>query len=206
MLETMRFVFFSGVETFAAFTLMLSIFRLNPLHFFWPTSFIFLVFSMISYLLRDASQMSYIVPALSLIMFALLIKIFLSVPILWSAIIGLSGWLIYMVMQAFVILTLFGSFTPDMQFSGAGTIIQIVSSAVAFSAAAFLQRFHIGFIADFERLRFKFEDISVLLFTCAALVAAAIAVYRNNLQHVIVLFIILAGLFIYYSIRKEREI
>lgn len=206
MLEAIRFISFSSIETFAAFTLMLAIFRLNSLHFFWQSSFIFLVFSMISYLLRDANEMSYLVPALCLVMYILIIKIFVGVPILWSAIIGFSGWLIYIIVQALVILVMFGSFTPDMQFSGIGSIIQAVSSLFAFGIAAFLHRFHIGFIADFERLRFRFEDISVLIFTCVALVGAVTLVYRNNLEHVIVFFMIMAGIFIYYSIMKEREI
>ncbi|MBE0335134.1 hypothetical protein [Paenibacillus sp. 23TSA30-6] len=205
MWEAVRFLFFSSVESYAAFSLMLSIFRLKPLEFVWPALFSFLIMNLISFFLREQLSLSFMVPAISTIIFILLITIVVRVPILWAAIIAMTGMFLYTTFQAIVILSLFGSFSKDMQYSSAGTVVQIVTSSWIFFFVWILLKFKIGFTAEFERLRFKWEHIVVVLIIIIGLVASSTVMYYNNLLFIILVLALLAGLLLYYAVIKERE-
>ncbi|WP_411343133.1 hypothetical protein ACE3MZ_15960 [Paenibacillus sp. WLX1005] len=204
MLDAIRFVFFSSVENLAVFALMLSIFRLRPLDYVGSVALISLIMSLISYLIRAELDLSSIMTAVSTISFILIITTIVRVPLLWSTIIAVCGILVYAIIQALVILGLYGSFTSDMQYSVEGSIIQVVSSLIAVGICYALHLFKFGFIADFEKFRFKFEHIAIVIFTVAALIFASFLMYYNNLYYIIIFFALLAGIFIYYSIMKER--
>ncbi|WP_058830679.1 hypothetical protein [Paenibacillus polymyxa] len=205
MWEAVRFLLFSSVESFAAFSLMLSIYRLKPLEFLWPGLFSFLIMNLISFFLREQMSLSFMVPAISTIIFILLITTVVRVPILWAAIMAMTGMFIYTAFQALVILSLFGSFTEDMQYSSAGTVVQIVTSAWTFFFVWILLKFKIGFTAEFERLRFKWEHIAVIAFIMVGLIASATVMFYNNLLFIILVLALVAGLFLYYAVVKERE-
>lgn len=204
LLDAIRFVFFSSVETVAVFTLMLSIFRLHPLDYVRSVSLIALIVSLMSFMLRAELDLSFLMTAVSTISYILIINTIVRVPLLWSVIIAASGMFLYVVIQALVILTLFGSFNADMQYSSTGTWIQIISSTIVFIICYLLHVFKIGFIADFEKLHFKFEHFAIIVFTILALVFASVLMYYNNLHYIILFLALLAGIFIYYSIMKER--
>lgn len=204
LLEAIRFILFSSLEAFAAFSLMLAIFRLKLFDFVWSPAFVFLIMSLVSYLLRAEMHLSYLVPALSVIVFLLILITIVKIPVIWSAIISAVGMGMYMTIQALVILMIFGSFTPDMQYSGTGTLIQLITSIIVLGIVFILQLFKFGFIADFEKLRFKFEHIIIIVFIFIALIGACYLMYFNNLYYIMLFFAILASVFIYYSFKKEQ--
>lgn len=204
MLSAFRFIFFSSIETFALLSLMISIFRLSPRPYLWSSAFLLLIMNLISYLLRS-EELSYLAPAMNTILYVLIITVIIRVPILWSAIMAASGMILYTLLQAAIILSLYGSFKTDMQYSMQGTIIQIVSSVVTFAIVYVLLRYRIGFTADFEKLRFKLEHILVLFFIIVSLITISLLMYFNNLYYIIIFTFALGGILIYYSIHKEMQ-
>lgn len=202
--EAIRFILCSSIEAFAGMALMVSIFRISPLPYIWPASFMFLVINLVSYMLRT-EQLSYLAPVMATILYVLVISLLTKVPLLWSIIMAATGMLIYTLLQAAVILTLYGSFNTDMQYSWQGSIVQLVTSTLTFCIVWFLLRYHIGFTADFERLRFKFEHIAVLLFIVMALILLSTLMYFNNLYYIIICMFLLSSVLIYYAVKKEVE-
>ncbi|MFD1886845.1 hypothetical protein [Paenibacillus wenxiniae] len=203
-IEAFRFIICSSIEAFAGLALMVSVFRISPAKYVWPVSFLLLVVNLVSYLLR-AEQLSYIAPALITVLYVLVITIIIRIPVLWAAIMAAIGMLIYTLLQAGVILTLYGSFDTSMQYSVKGSIVQLVTSAIALGIVWFLLRFRIGFIADFEKLRFKFEHVAILIFITSALIVLSLLMYVNNLYYVIIFMSLLAVVLLYYAFRKEAE-
>ncbi len=204
MLEALRFIICSSIEAFAGLALMVSIFRISLARYVWPASFLLLIVNLVSYLLRT-EQLSYIAPALITILYVLIITTMMRIPVLWSAIMAAIGMLIYTLLQAGVILSLYGSFDTSMQYSVKGSIVQLVTSTIALGIVWFLLRFRIGFIADFEKLRFKFEHVAVLIFITSALVALSLLMYVNNLYYVLIFMSLLAIVLLYYAFKKEVE-
>ncbi len=203
-IEALRFIICSSIEAFAGLALMVAVFRISPTRYIWPVSFLLLVVNLVSYLLR-AEQLSYIAPALITVLYVLIITTIIRIPVLWAAIMSAIGMLIYTLLQAGVILILYGSFDTSMQYSIKGSIVQIVTSVIALGIVWCLLRFRIGFIADFDRLRFKFEHIAVLIFITSALVVLSLLMYLNNLYYVIIFMSLLAVVLLYYAFRKEAE-
>lgn len=203
--EAVRFLFFSNIEAFAVFTIMLSIFRLKSWHYFWPAMFVFLAMNLQSYFLREALNLSFLVPAITIIVYILLIATIVRVPILWAGIISVTGMFLYTLLQLIVIMALFGDLNEDMQFSIKGTVVQIVTSLWTLFISWLLNKFKIGFDAEFERFRLKWEHIIVIVFILVALTASAVVMFVNNMLYIMLFLIIVSAMFLYYALRKERE-
>lgn len=206
MWEPIRFLLFSTVETMAALTLMLSIFRLKAVKYVLPALFIGLVMNLQSYILREEMSLSYLAPAISTLLYILLITTVVRVPILWAAIISITGTFLYTLVQAIMIGLFFGGVdTADLQNSAEGSLLQAITSASVFAISFVLLKFKIGFIADFERLRLKWEHVLVIFFIVGSLMASTFMFYYNDLFLMILYVSMAAGLFLYYALKKERE-
>ncbi len=203
--EAVRFLFFSNIEAFAVFTIMLSIFRMKSWHYFWPSMFVFLVMNLQSYFLREDLKLYFLVPTITIIVYILLIATIVRVPILWASIISVTGMFLYTLLQLIVILALFGDFNQDMQFSAKGSVVQLVTSLWTFFISWLLNKFKIGFDAEFERFRLKWEHIIVVVFILLALTASAVIMFVNNMLYIMLFLIIVSAMFLYYSLYKERE-
>ncbi len=204
MWESIRFVLFSSIESLAAFVLMTKLFRLRPMEYIWPALAVFLLMGLQSYFLRTELELSYIVPAASLLSFVLILTFVARVPIIWSAIIGAMGMFAYVAIQGIVILGGFGEYDSSMQYSRTGELIQLISSGLTFLIAYVLHQFKLGFIADFDSLRFRFEHIIVVVLVVSALIASAVVMYNNQLTHIIVFMAAASAILFYYALRKER--
>ncbi|PAF31844.1 hypothetical protein [Paenibacillus sp. 7516] len=206
MWEPIRFLLFSTLESMSAFALMLAIFRLKVKDYIWPGLFLSLIMNLQSYLLREEASMASLAPAINTLLFILLITTVVKVPVMWSAIISILGTFSYTVIQTAILLVFFrGVDTASLANSIEGSALQAVSSIVALGLTYFLLKFKIGFTADFEKFRFKWEHIGVLVFIIFSLLASTFMFYLNNQMLVILHMALAAGLFLYYAIWKERE-
>jgi len=206
MWEPARFLLFSTLESMSAFALMLAIFRLKVKDYVWPGLFLSLIMNLQSYLLRGEASMSALAPAINTLLFILLITTVVKVSVMWSAIISIVGTFSYTVIQTAILLVFFrGVDTASLANSIEGSALQAASSVLALGLTYFLLKFKIGFTADFEKFRFKWEHIGVVIFIILSLLASTLMFYLNNKMLVIIHMALAAGLFLYYAIWKERE-
>lgn len=206
MWEPTRFLLFSTLETMSAFALMLATFRIKVKNYIWPGLFVSLLMNLQSYLMREEASMAALAPALSTILFILLITTVVKVPVMWSSIIAILGTFSYTVVQTIILFVFFqGVDTSTLATSVEGSALQAVTSIVALGVTYFLLKFKIGFTADFEKFRFKWEHIGVVAFVVFSLLASTLMFYINNMFLVIVHMALAVGMILYYAIRKERE-
>ncbi|MDQ0496364.1 hypothetical protein [Paenibacillus brasilensis] len=207
MWEPIRFLLFSTMESYAAFALMLSIFRLKAIDYAWQAIIIMFIISAQSYVLREELSLAVFVPIISMLLYIFLITTVVKVPILWSSIITIIGFSIYGVMQSIILKILFQN-VPTEQFQGSaqGALLQAITSAVVLLLSWVLYKFGIGFMADFERLRFKWEHFIVSGLIAFSLIAVTIMLYYNDVWLNIVFFALASGMFLYYAFKKEDEI
>lgn len=197
---------FSTLETMSAFALMLATFRIKVKNYIWPGLFVSLLMNLQSYLMREEASMAALAPALSTILFILLITTVVKVPVMWSSIIAILGTFSYTVVQTIILFVFFqGVDTSTLATSVEGSALQAVTSIVALGVTYFLLKFKIGFTADFEKFRFKWEHIGVVAFVVFSLLASTLMFYINNMFLVIVHMALAVGMILYYAIRKERE-
>lgn len=205
MWEPIRFLLFSIVETFAAFVLMLTIFRVRALDYVWPALFIGLIMNLQSFILREETSLAFFAPTINIILFTLLITTVVRMPIIWAAIISITGIFLYTLFQAAIILMLFGTLTTEMQTSAEGSLAQAVTSAWVLAISWFLYKFKIGFTADYENLRFKWEYVLVIILIIGVLAACAFMFYVNNFFLSILFIALASAMFLYYALKTERD-
>ncbi|ALP39273.1 hypothetical protein ASL14_25635 (plasmid) [Paenibacillus sp. IHB B 3084] len=205
MWEPIRFLLFSTIETFAAFVLMLTIFRLRALDYIWPALFIGLIMNFQSFILREETSLSFFAPTINIILFIFLITTVVNIPVIWSAIISITGTFLYTLFQAVIIVMLFGTLTTEMQTSAEGSLAQAVTSAWVLAISWFLYKFNIGFAADYENLRFRWEHVLVIFLIIGVLAACTFMFYFNNFPLSILFIALASGMFLYYALKTERE-
>ncbi|MFK0524723.1 hypothetical protein ACINKY_21215 [Paenibacillus illinoisensis] len=206
MWEPVRFLLFSSIETMSAFTLMLAAFRIKVKDFFWSGLFVSLFMNLQSYLLRGETSLSALAPAISTMIFAFLLVVVVKIPAMWSALIAVLGTFVYTVIQFVILKTLFaGVDTATLSTSIEGSALQLVTSIVVFGISYFLLKFKIGFTSEFDNFTLHWANIGVVVLIVIGLLGSTLMFYLNDLFLLTIHMAIVAILFLYYAIKKERE-
>ncbi|WP_337033174.1 hypothetical protein [Paenibacillus illinoisensis] len=206
MWEPVRFLLFSSIETMSAFTLMLAAFRIKVKDFFWSGLFVSLFMNLQSYLLRGETNLAAFAPAISTMIFAFLLVVVVKIPAMWAALIAVLGTFVYTVIQFVILKTLFaGVDTTTLSSSIEGSLLQLVSSMVVFGISYFLLKFKIGFTSEFDNFTLQWANIGVVVLIVLGLLGSTLMFYLNDLFLLTIHMAIVAILFLYYAIKKERE-
>lgn len=202
--EFIGFMVFSTLESFALYSFIISVFRYKTSEFAWHILFLALLINLQSFLLRTEFSLSFIVPAIVVIIFIVFFKVIVGIPLVWSAISTVMGYGFYVSLQSIVIALMFGS-VSNITSVVDGYAVQSVTSIITLVLAFFLYRLGLGFSFDFERLRFKFEDVAVFFTIALFFIFVSILFYINQIWINILFFAVIAGYLAYYAIKKENE-
>ncbi|OKP91361.1 hypothetical protein [Paenibacillus sp. P32E] len=202
--EPVGFMFFSTIEGIGLLALMLSVFRLKITQFMWPALFTILIMNFQSYMLRNELSLSYLVPVINIFLFITFITIFVKESILGSAIITVTGYLVFSILQASLLVLIFGSIGTVESSTINGYILQTLSFMLDTVLAWFLYRHGKGFSFDFEKLKIKKEIFIVVGCIAATIILFAVLMYQENISKLSAFFILSLFYFLYYSIKKER--
>jgi len=204
--EPLGFMFFSTIEGVAIFCLMNSIYRLKATEFMWHALFIILFMNLQSYMLREELNLAFLVPVINMLLFVLLFTTVLRLPVVWSAIITITGYFAFIVIQSLTLKILFlGVSLSDVQADVTkGYMLQSVSGLFGILLAWILFKFGVGFGADFERLRFRFEHIAVITLIIVILLVTSFFFFINDVWLNISFFAAASFFFLYYALRKEK--
>lgn len=197
------FMVFSTLESFALYSFVISVFRYKTSEFAWHILFLALLINMQSFLLRTEFSLSFLVPLIVVILFIIFFKVIVGIPLVWSAISTVMGYGIYVALQSIVIALMFGSVT-NINSAPDGYAVQTVTSIITLVLAFFLYRLGLGFSFNFERLRFKFEDVVAFFSISLFFIFVSILFYWNQIWINILFFAVIAGYLVYFAIKKEN--
>jgi hypothetical protein len=175
--------------------------------FIWQALFIILIMNLQSYVLREELFLAYLAPIINMILFVFLLNTVMRIPLAWSAIITITGYFIFVVIQSLTLRIMFFDFTvlEVQEDLVKGYMLQTASGIIGIMISWILYKFGFGFAAgDFEKLRFKFESILVVLAIVITFVFAGIFFSLNNLWLNVSYFTISAAFFLYYALKKEK--
>lgn len=205
--EPIGFMFFSTLEGVAIFSIMMSVFRLKTTEYLWHALFIILIMNLQSYVLREDLFLAFLAPVINMILFVLLLNTVMRLPLVWSAIITITGYFIFVVIQSLILKILFLNYTVA-EVQGdifKGYMLQSVSGVAGLLLSWLFYKFGYGFAAvDFEKLRLRFESVVVVIAIILSLVFAGVFLSLNNLWLNVSYFAIAAIFFLYYALRKEK--
>lgn len=197
-------MFFSIIETIAVYYLVMALFRFRTRDFVWEALFLSLLINLQSYILRNEFSLSFMVPLITVVTFTFFFKILVRIPLVWSLIATIFGYAIYAFLQIGLTILLFGSIANAQSTLSNGYLLQFSSGLIAILLSIFLFKIGWGFKFDFEKLRFKFEDLLAISLIIAFLILVSIIFYYNQLTILIFFFATMVTFLLYYAIWKEQ--
>jgi hypothetical protein len=197
-------MFFSIIETIAVYYLVMALFRFRTRDFVWEALFLSLLINLQSYILRNEFSLSFMVPLITVVTFTFFFKILVRIPLVWSLIATIFGYAIYAFLQIGLTILLFGSIDNAQSTLSNGYLLQFSSGLIAILLSIFLFKIGWGFKFDFEKLRFKFEDLLAISLIIAFLILVSIIFYYNQLTILIFFFATMVTFLLYYAIWKEQ--
>ncbi|RUT48576.1 hypothetical protein EJP82_01140 [Paenibacillus anaericanus] len=202
--EPLEFLLYSMIEGIGLFILMLSVYRLKFIDHLWPTLFIILIMCIQSFVMRYELELAFIVPIINLTLFALLLATVWRVPIVWSVIISITGYLAFGLIQTLIMVSIFGTVEVAKSTDINGYILQMVTGISTTILGYLLYKFGIGFTFDFERLRLKREHFILISSIALFFIFFMIVMYKNEVWLNLFFTTFGMALLLYYAIRKER--
>ncbi|MGO4375437.1 hypothetical protein AB4Z21_32740 [Paenibacillus sp. MCAF20] len=205
MNDHIGFILFSMIEGLGIYAMMLSIFRFNPWRYFNNFMLVLPIMVLQSLFLREIPELVYLVPVISILLFVFFLRAVLKIPIVWSTMITLGGYVGYGLIQWAIIEIGFGSVEAAQSGDVNGYIVQTATAAVQLVITYLLLKYRIGFtfsMDDYDKLRLKYERVIVIILIVISIVGLAlVAVTVKAIPIVIVSFVI----FLYFMVRKEKE-
>ncbi|MNJ44190.1 hypothetical protein D3C77_392320 [compost metagenome] len=204
-MESVAFMAFSTIEGLGIFALMMTIFKINPLHYSWQALFVILLMSLQSYLLRSELPLYYLVPIINIMLFIFFVATVVKEPLVGAAVITLTGYTAFSLLQTMIVKFVFDSIIESQTILVYGYALQTSSAVTTGLVAWLLYKLGIGFTWSFERVRFKREDLIVSSAIFVVLIFFTIILYRNEIWSNILFFSITLSFFLYYAVRKEKK-
>ncbi|MBW4085811.1 hypothetical protein [Paenibacillus sp. S150] len=155
--------------------------------------------------MRNEFSLAYLVPLITILLFAVFFKVVVKIPLIWSVVVTVLGYVAYAFLQTALAKLLFGSIAAAQGNASNGYLLQFASGFITILLSIWLYKIGWGFKFDFERLRFKFEDVLMILLIIFFLIFVSVIFYYNDLFVNILFFAAVTVFLLYYAIRKEAE-
>ena len=198
-------MFFSTVEAFSLYWLIMTLFRYKAQHYAWQALYVILLINLQSYILRNEFELANYVPLICMLIYILLFKFIVKIPLIWSFIATVLGYGIFVFIQTLLIRYMFGSIQELQAQVWNGYLFQTVSACVALLLSWILYKTGLGFKFDFEKMKLNFENVIVIFITILFLLLVSIVFYYNKYTINILFFAAISFFLLYYAIKKERK-
>lgn len=204
--EPILYILFSAVETFAVYCLIMTLYRYKFKDYLWEAMVTGLIITLQSYLMRNEFSLPFLVPIITIFIFVAFFKLFVKIPLAWSFIATVLGYAAYALLQSGLARVLFGSIAAAQGDASNGYLLQFASGLITILLSIGFYKIGWGFKFNFERLRFRFEDMLMIALISVFLVSVSVIFYYNDLTTNIVFFAAVMLFLLYYAIRKERGV
>lgn len=198
---------FSLIEGLAVYALILSIFRFPFMKFIWPIVLMVTATNLQSFFIRDELALTTISPIINSVITILFLAIFMRIPVIWSMVMTVTGYLAFGVLQSSIIMLSNGylSLGQAQEFVWKVYLIQLITGVLGTSISWLLYKLGYGFSFEFEKLRLKWERAFVILLLIGFLIGLGIMMYFKAIFTNFIVFAIALFIFLSYSLRKEQS-
>lgn len=203
-MEVIWFMVFSSFETLAIYSLIMTLLRFKTTEYIWQALIVMILANLQSFIMRNELQLDFLAPLITVLIFVFLFSAIIKIPVIWSAICTILGYMFYALIQAFYMLSLYGSIEATHNNEVDGYILQLLSSVTGLLISWIMYKYAIGFTYDLEKLRIKFEHILLISLIVVVLILLAILFYLNRLWLLLLFFGITFGIFLFYAIQTKE--
>ncbi|EFU41625.1 hypothetical protein PVOR_11805 [Paenibacillus vortex V453] len=204
-MQAIWFMLFSTFETLAIYSLIMTLLRFKTKEYIWQALVIMILANLQSFIMRNELQLDFLAPLITVLIFVFLFSAIIKIPVIWSAICTIIGYMLYALIQSAYLSVFFGSIDTLQTNPANGYILQLLSGATGLLISWVMYKFRIGFKYDLEKLRIKSEHILLIALIIVVLMLMAILFYLNRLWLHLLFFGITFGIFLYYAINTEER-
>lgn len=208
-METFLYILFSTIEAFAVFITMLHGFRFGITLYFRPIIVASCIFALLSYALREEAHFANYFPIISVLYYSLFPFYVLNTPLVWSLIMSSITAVFVFTLQSVILLVMVNSGMVNMSdWSEQGVharILQLLFALITIPGSWYLYKRGLGFAFNFDRFRWKADNIVMLLISLSLFACIIISFLNKNIIFVFLITIIMLFIVIYLAIRKERR-
>ncbi|ETT45256.1 hypothetical protein C162_22008 [Paenibacillus sp. FSL R7-269] len=203
--EPLGFMFFSMIETFALYFLIMCMFRFKWRRFAWQALTLSFVINTISFFLRDDYHLGNYMPVVTIFFFFAFFKVVMRLPMIFSLIITVAGYVTFGIVQVILAILLLGSIDAVKDSLTNGYVLQFATAAVIIPGVWLLYRMGYGSTFGVAQLRFRFEDVTAVAMIILVLSSITAVLYDNQLYVITVFFAASSYYFVRYAIKKEKQ-
>lgn len=198
---------FSTIEGLSVYAISLYTFRYNLKKYLWPVLLVVTLFNLISFGLGFEPEFTDLSPIVGIILTVLFLAISVKIPIIWALIVGAGGYFAFGLLQVSIVLLSGGylSINEVQTVSYKGYLLQTLTGFIGIYIPYLAYKFGYGFSFEFRPLAKKWETVLIVALILGSIVWLAFLLYVKHAPVIFLLFFVVLVLFLYYSIRKERE-
>ncbi|MBJ6362458.1 hypothetical protein ACFOQM_14325 [Paenibacillus sp. GCM10012307] len=199
------FMIFSTIEGLATYALALYIFRMDLRKYIWHVLLIILLVNFQNYVIRDMLELSTIAPLVNIMISVLFFTTIVRVPIVWSFVMVITGFLGFAIIQTATIYFSFGYFSIEQiqLHTWKAYTVQTICGLVGTYLGWFIYRKRLGFTFEFEKIRLKGEKFFIVLLIGCSAIALLAMIYFGDMAINLIGLVVAMVIFLFYSIKKE---
>jgi hypothetical protein len=205
MKDIFGFIFFSMFEGLAVYALSFYIFRIDLMKHINTALIMILLINIQNYVLREELSLSSIAPIINLIITVLFLAVIVKIPLIWSMVMTLTGFISFLVIQTSIIFLSFGYFSPHEPQADYWRIYegQLLTGGIGMLVGWLIYKLGYGFTYEFEKFRLKRERIFLIsLITFFLFVLGIMNIIGDVFINLLVFGVALAILLV-YSFKKD---
>lgn len=205
MQDFFGFMFFSFIEGCGVFALMFYLFRIDIVKFLLPVIFLNLFIDLINFLIREEPPISDIAPISNLLLCVLFITIVVKIPLIWSMVVALTGYMAFGAIQYTIIFFSFLSVEEFKEVVWRMYTLQSISGVIGTAIGFAIYRLGYGFTFEFEKLRFKWERYLIISSCIIFLVTLVVFFVTKSVFSLLIVCTIAFVFFLLYSYWKDAD-
>lgn len=204
-MEFVGFMFFSFIEGLSVYALILYLFRFDALKYFWHIFFILTFIDLQNYVIHNELSLNAAAPIINIVITVLFLTVFIRIPLLWSMVMTLFGYIAFSIIQSSIVFFSFGYFAGKNELEWKAYLVQFLTGMIGIFLGWLLYKLGYGFSFSFEKLRFRGERMFIVLGTSAFLITLAVIILYKNIFINLIIFGIMLFVLLIFSLRKELE-
>ncbi|MFB9325382.1 hypothetical protein ACFFSY_05535 [Paenibacillus aurantiacus] len=205
-MDFLGFMLFSTIEGVSMYALALYLFRYNFKHYLMHSLIIIEIINLQNLLTREElSSLAYIAPIVNIVITLLFFKTIARLPFIQSIFMTIVGFLGFAVLQTIIVLICNFTIVEVNTNQFKGYLLQFLTGVIGTGIGWYLYKRGLGFTFDFEKWRFKGEQLFVTIIIIGFILALVAMMYFQDIYANVFGFVVALIIFLVYSIKKEAS-
>ncbi|SFA91217.1 hypothetical protein SAMN05216312_102195 [Cohnella sp. OV330] len=207
MEEFIGYMVFSLVEGLALYAIIFYSLRIDLIKHLLPVIGAITVINLQSYIIREELSLSTISPVINLLITAIFIIVYLRIPLAWSLIMTIVGYIAFGLLQTAIVYLSFGFFSIHelSNLVWKSYLLQVLTGFIGFGLSYLTYKFGYGFTFELEKLRLRKEKILVSMGIASFILALLVIMLYKSVFSNLVVFAVFMFLAVIYYQRKDTE-